>query len=305
MNPIVNPTTGDRLHPELQISTTPSTRRGEGIRTVRAASANSNYNSLQVEVRRRFASTPLGNVAVNGAYTLGHSLDEISDVFGQLSNASSFQSVSQTLGVSPRIDHGNSDFDYRHNSVIGLIWEIRGPKSGVFGQILGGWSLSAIQRFQSGFPFTVHNGTDRNSDGQIDPDRPDIGNPSAALNTRAVIKSSCATGYANPDASNACVDPNSVHFIEGTGAPNARTVGRNTLQTPGLDLLSLNIAKTFRFSERMRLQYSLSMFNAYNTVNLNNVPERTVNGGSPGVFLDVTQRNSIGRSMRMLLKLSW
>ncbi len=310
MNPVVNDLTGDRLHQELQISAAPSTRRGQGIRTVRASSANSNYNSLQVEVRRRFAPTPLGNFAANGAYTWGHSLDEISDVFGQLSSDSSLQSVSQVLGASPRIDYGNSDFDYRHNGVIGMVWEIRGPKSGVFGQILGGWSLSAIQRFQTGFPFTVHNGSDRNGDGQELPDRPDIGNASAPLNTRAVISSTCVTGFANPDASLACVDPNSVHFIEGAGLPNASTVGRNSLRTPGLDLLSVNIAKTFRFSERMRLQYGLSMFNAYNTVNLNSVRAfpnsfRTVNGTAANRFLDSTLLNSSGRSMRMLLKLSW
>jgi hypothetical protein len=310
MNPIVNPATNDRLHPELQITpptnaTTIATRGGEGIRTVRASSANADYNSLQVDLRRRLASTPVGNFGVNGAYTWGHSLDEISDVFGQLSNLSSFQSVSQVLGVGPRIDYADSDFDYRHNGVIGWVWEIRGPKEGVLGQILGGWSLSGIQRFQSGFPFTVHNGTDRNKDGQAGPDRPDISNPSAPLNTRAVISSRCSTGFANPDAGLACVDPNSVHFIEGTGAPNARTVGRNTVRTPGLNLLSLNIAKTFRFSERMTLQYGLGMFNAYNTVNLNSVPQRTVNGSTSGTFFDFTRLNSIGRSMRMLLKLSW
>ena len=306
MNPIVNPATGDRLHPELQItpaSVSVATRAGEGIRTIRASTASGNYNGMQVELKRNFASTPLGNFLLDANWSYGHSLDEISDVFNQLSNASSFESVSQVVGVSPHIDYGNSDFDFRHSGVISWVWDLRGPKSGVLGQVLGGWELSGIERLESGFPYTVHNGSDRNADGQAAPDRPDIGNPNAPLNTRAVLSSKCPTGYANPDAGNACVSPTSVHFIEGVGAPNNATVHRNTLRTNGLDRLDLVIRKNFPLTERFRLQYYVEMFNAMNTVNLTSVPNRTVNGTSAGTFLDPTQLNSIGRSMRMTLKL--
>ena len=310
VNPVVNAATGDRLHPELQITAPTSAaniaiRQGEGIRTIRASSANGNYNGLQTEVRRNFSSTPLGNFLLSANYTYGHSLDEISDVFNQLSNASSFQSVSEVLGVSPRIDYADSDFDFRHSSVISWVWDLRGPKTGVLGQILGGWTLAGIERFESGFPYTVHNGTDRNKDGQAAPDRPDIGNLSAPLNTRAVISSTCATGYANPDAGNACVAASAVHFIEATGLPTGNTVRRNSVHGKGLDRLDLNIRKTFPITERFKLQYAVEMLNAMNTVNLTSVPNRTVNGSSAGTFLDVTQLNSVGRSMRMSLKLAW
>jgi len=308
MNPIVNPATGDRLHPELQItpaSTSVSVRAGEGIRTIRASSANGNYNGLQAELKRNFSSTPLGNFLLDANYSYGHSLDEISDVFNQLSNASSFESVSQVVGVSPHIDYANSDFDFRHSGVITWVWDLRGPKSGFLGQVLGGWTLSGIERLESGFPFTVHNGTDRNGDGQSAPDRPDYGNVNAPINTRAVINSKCSTGYANPDAANACVSPTSVYFIEGTGAPTANTVRRNTLRTQGLDRLDLVIRKTFPITERFKLQYGVEMFNAMNGVNLTSVPNRTVNGTSAGTFLDITQLNSVGRSMRMSLKLAF
>jgi len=310
VNPVVNAATGDRLHPELQITapTSPANiaiRQGEGIRTIRASSANGNYNGLQTEVRRNFSSTPLGNFLLSANYTYGHSLDQISDVFSQQSNASSFESVSEVLGVSPQIDYASSDYDFRHSSVISWVWDLRGPKTGVLGQILGGWTLAGIERFESGFPYTVHNGTDRNKDGQAGPDRPDISNPSAPINTRAVISSTCATGYANPDAGSACVAASSVYFIEGTGLPNANTVHRNTLRSKGLDRLDINIRKTFPITERFKLQYGVEMLNAMNTVNLVGVPSRTINGGSAGTFLDVTQLNSIGRSMRMSLKFAW
>ena len=310
MNPVVNAATGDRLHPELQITPATSasniaTRTGEGIRSVRCSCANGNYNGLQAEVRRSFSSTMFGNLGVSGNYTWGHSMDEISDVFNQLSNASSFQSVSQVVGARRSLDYGDSDFDFRHNSVISWVWDVRGPKNGFLGQVLGGWTVSGIQRFETGFPFTVHNGTDRNQDGQAAPDRPDIGSITAPLNTRAVLSKTCATGYANPDAANACVSPSSVHFLEATGLPSALTVRRNSLRTQGLDRLDLTISKSLSLGERFKLRYTVQMFNALNTVNLTSVPNRTINGTSAGTFLDVTQLNSTGRSMRMALKLSF
>ncbi len=307
MNPIVNPATGARLHPEV------------GIRTVRAASANSNYESAQFELKRNFKATPIGPVLLLGSYTYSHSLDDVSDVFGFDSTPTAFQSVSQVMGASPHIDYGNSDFDRRHVGVIGFVWDIRAPKTGIFGQVLGGWQVSGVAHWQTGFPYTMSNGSDRNGDGQSAPDRPDISNPAAPLNTRATIDAGCPLGYSNPDVfdgsranKQACWDPSTVHWIEGIGAPNARTVGRNTQVAPGLDNLNLAIAKQFKFTERTNLEYRVEMFNALNTTNFGNfVAPRTVNTGSftpagqPTTFLDVTQTESFGRSMRMRLKLNF
>ncbi len=211
------------------------------------------------------------------------------------------------MGGSRHLDYGNSDFDRRHAGAIALLWDVRGPRQGILGTLVGGWQLSGIAHWQTGFPFTVVNGTDRNGDGQAGPDRPDIGSLSAPLNTRATIKSTCATGFGNPDAAGTpCVDAATVHFIEGSGNPNGQTVGRNTLRAPGIDNLDLAIAKRFRFTERMNLEYRVDMFNALNTLNLGyRVASRTVNGSAPGSFLDFNQTASIARTMRMRLKFSF
>ncbi|HEX4602462.1 MAG TPA: carboxypeptidase regulatory-like domain-containing protein [Candidatus Angelobacter sp.] len=297
MNPFVAP--GVRFQPQV------------GARTVRAASANSNYESLQVELKRRFKNTPLGAVLLRGSYTYSHFLDDVSDVFGFASTPSSFQSVSQVLGASPHIDYGSSDFDRRHVGSIGFSLEIRAPKTGLMRQILGGWKLAGIADFQTGEPYTMSNGTDRNGDGQSGPDRPDISNPAAPLNTRAVRSTTCVTGYSNPDLNGACVDPNTVHWIEGIGLPNARTVGRNTLLTNGYNNLDLSIAKSFKISERSNFEYRVDMFNATNTINFIDVPSRIVNSnanvkpGQVSPFLNFQNDNSIGRSMQMRLKLTW
>ena len=295
MNPIVDPATGRRFQPQV------------GIRTVRATSANSNYESFQLDLKRRFSSTPLGQVQFQGSYTYSHFLDDVSDVFGFDSTPSSFQSVSQVVGGSRHLDYGNSDFDRRHVGALALLWDVRGPRRGIVGSLVGGWQLSGIAHWQTGFPFTVVNGTDRNHDGQVLPDRPDISNPSAPLNTRAVIKASCPTGYGNPDQTGTpCIDPSTVHFIEGAGLPNANTAGRNAFRAPGIDNLDLAIAKRFRFTESMNLEFRADMFNALNSVSLGyQVAERNVKVSPARSFLDFNQTESVARTMRMRLKFSF
>lgn len=296
MNPIVSPgPPAVRLMPQV------------GPRTVRATSANSNYESLQLDLKRRFGATPVGQIQFEGSYTYSHYLDDISDVFGFDSTPSSFQSVSQVVGGSPHLDYGNSDFDRRHVGSIGMVWDVRGPHSGLLGTFVGGWQISGISRWDTGFPYTVVNGTDRNGDGQVTADRPDISNANAPLNTRAVIKASCSTGFGNPDATGIpCIDPATVHFIEGIGLPNANTAGRNAFRAPGLDNLDLGLSKRFRFNERMSLEYKADMFNALNTLNLGyRVASRTVNGTAGGSFLNFNQTESVPRTMRMLLRFTF
>jgi outer membrane receptor protein involved in Fe transport len=326
MNPLIGDKCGSRFMPQLQDplpgacstlsaavqKTESALRSGEGIRTVRAASANSNYESLQIGLKRGFKSTLAGDVQFEGSYTYAHYLDDASDVFAFDSTPSSFQSAPQILGFSPRVDYGNSDFDRRHVAVFAVLYAPRAPKTGVLGEILGGWTFSGIPHWQSGVPFSVRNGPDRGGFGQGAAERPDISNLAAPLNTRAVINSSCPTGFANPDVltggAATCWDPTTVHWIQGTGAPNANTVGRNTLRTPFVDNVDFSVAKRFRFTEKTGLQFRADLFNAFNTTNLgfdptgNNFVPRTVNGSSQGRFMDFNQTDSIGRSMRVQAK---
>ena len=93
----------------------------------------------------------------------------------------------------------------------------RARPGGFWKYALGGWSIAGISSFQSGAPFTVQNGIDRGA--ASNSARPDIGNPNAPLNSRAVLtpasgSRSCATGYRNPDT-DLCVIPADVHWIQG------------------------------------------------------------------------------------------
>lgn len=296
MNPIVSPGPPVvRFQPQV------------GPRTVRATSANSNYESLQADVKRRFAATPVGQIQFEGSYTYSHFLDDVSDVFGFDSTPSSFQSVSQVLGGSRHLDYGNSDFDRRHVGSIAMVWDVRGPRSGLLRTFVGGWQISGISHWQTGLPYTIINGADRNGDGQALPDRPDLSNPTAPLNTRAILKPSCPTGFGNPDVTGVpCIDPATVHFIQGSGLPGASTVGRNAFRTPGLDNLDLALSKRFRFNERMNLEFRADMFNALNTLNFGyRSPQANVTTTPAGNFLDLNLTDTVARTMRMLLRFTF
>ena len=73
-----------------------------------------------------------------------------------------------------------SQFDRPHRLTTSYLWEIPGPKSGLLGQVLGGWQLSGVTQGQSGRPFTITTGVDSNGDTNLNSDRPNI-NPAGSF----------------------------------------------------------------------------------------------------------------------------
>ena len=282
---------GIRLHPDF------------GPRVIRSSIGNAIYHALQLHVERRFAR----GFEINSSYTWSRDLDSTSESL--LVNANSGNRNLTSVPVSQgglKLDRGLSDYNRSHRFTITYIWDIPGPRRGVGKQALGGWSIAGITTFQSGTPYTVQNGSDRNNDGFSDNDRPDIGNPNAPLNTRAVIArnsdpGACSTGYRNRDTGT-CVTPAEVHFIEGQGLPNVRTVGRNTLLTGGTNNWDITLAKTFALSESKRLEFRWVAFNAFNHRQFVQVPSSDVVNSPPGQFLNPKFTDGGIRTMRMQLK---
>jgi hypothetical protein len=160
---------------------------------------------------------------------------------------------------------------------------------------LGGWSIAGITTFQSGTPFTVANGSNRNGFG-TKADRPDIGSLAAPVNSRAIIFRQCSTGYRNPD-NGSCVNPTEVQWVQGIGSPNASTVGRNTLRTGGTNNFDLNLTKAIPLGEARRLELRWEALNAFNHPEFVNVPQMSVNGTPAGRFLNRDFTDSGIRSM--------
>ena len=282
------PTGTLRLHPN------------HGMVIAKTSDGNSSYHALQARLDHRFAR----GFQMSVSYTWSKFIDSTSDGVGNVNVQApangNLTSVPVMYG-GLKLDRGPSDFDRPQRLTIAYLWAVPGPRSGWSKYPLGGWQIAGITTFQSGTPFTMANGFDRNNDGVLE-DRPDIGNRNAPLNTRAILSPGCATGYQNKDTG-LCVSPNSMHWVEGTGFPNASTVGRNTMRTAGTNNFDLNLTKSIPFGETRRLELRWEAINALNHPQFVRVPDRNVFSSLPGHFLNRDFTDSGIRSMWVQVKL--
>jgi hypothetical protein len=251
--------------------------------TAKTSEGNSSYQALQARLDRRFAH----GFQLAAAYAWSKFIDSTSEGVGYMNNQQPDRMNRTSIPILQgglKLDRGLSDFDRPQRLTLAYLWAVPGPRSGWRKYPLGGWQVAGITTFQSGTPFSVGNGSDRNNDAILG-DRPDIGNSSAPWNTRAIIFPRCTTGYQNPDTGS-CVNPGAVHWMEGAGFPNAATVGRNTLRTGGTNNFDLNLTKSIPLGESRRLELRWEALNAFNHPQFVNVPQMSVNGTPAGRFLN-------------------
>jgi hypothetical protein len=284
VNPLIN---GVRRFPLL------------GIRRMRTNGVNSEYNALQVRVDKGFSH----GFQLISSYTFSKNIDNNSEVFATSNSGSSLASVPAFQG-GLALDRALSDFDRRHVFSAGYIWNLPGPKEGALRYVAGGWQFGGSIFFQSGAPYTLLNGSDRNGDGVNGLDRPDIGNPNAPHDTRAVIVATtvCSSGYQNPDTKG-CVTPNDVYVVQGTGFPNAKTIGRNTEHSKAVETFNTSLFKVFTLTERFKLEYRLETINTFNHQQFTGIPGQSVAGTAAGRYQRFDLLNGGGRTARMGLKL--
>jgi outer membrane receptor protein involved in Fe transport len=280
---------GARLYPAL------------GQRWVRTSEGNSAYHSLQARLERRFAH----GVYFTGSYTWSRSLDSTSEG----TNFANTQNTINQLTSIPvsaggmRIDRGPSDFHRSHRLTLVFLWELPGVVKGWPRYALGGWTVSGVASFQSGAPFTVKNGLDRNNDA-VATDRPDIGNAAARPGSRGFADPRCPASLLNPEEG-ACVTRAQVRWAH---APvgllaNASTVGRNTLYAGGTNNFDLSLFKSFSIAEGKRLELRWEALNAFNHPQFIEPPERDVLAATPGRFLNRDFTDSGIRTMWVQAKL--
>ncbi len=120
-----------RLYPEF------------GVRRVRTSQGNSAYHALQLRLDRRFHN----GFELRGSYTWSRSIDSTSRI-GLVSSVP----ISQG-GL--RLDRGLSEFHRQHRFTLVYMWDIPGPRQGIWSRMLGGWSIAGITTLQSGAPYSV------------------------------------------------------------------------------------------------------------------------------------------------------
>ncbi|HWR34338.1 MAG TPA: hypothetical protein VN622_00530 [Clostridia bacterium] len=286
-----------------------------GTIQIRDSGLTSSYNAMQLLVRRKYMQTAIGGMAFSGAYTWSRNMDVLSETFASNSSGQN-PSRSPVFGSIKALDWGPADNDRRHVMSSQMIWDIRGPKSGFLGQIAGGWSIAPILTIQSGTPFTILNGTDRDMDGSSLGDRPNIGNTAAPINSRAkmiaagtlINGSICASRLQNV-ATNACVTKNDVYWIlvnvTNPGPEFGTPERRNANYTKGYMMLDANIKKVFKLNEQFKLEYRAEIFNLLNKENFDtpvSATNRNVTAGGTANFMNYSILSGGSRTMRMGLK---
>jgi outer membrane receptor protein involved in Fe transport len=219
---------------------------------------NQNYNSLQVQVQKKFS----GDSMINVAYTWSKNLtDNQTD-----------RSTAPQNSYDIEADYGPSQQDRRHVLTANFVYDLpffRAQK-GFLGHAFGGWEFSGIVQAWSGVPLTITTSysLDPAGLGCLGPSpcsvRPNqLGDPNAGaphsfnqwFNTSAFLVPGVPLSKQNIPAG---------QYTPG----NER---RGTVYGPGLQNWNLALMKAFKLSERFNMQFRLETFNAFNHTNYSGV----------------------------------
>jgi hypothetical protein len=222
--------------------------------------SNSGYNALQIKFSKRFSR----HYSIISSYTWGKALN-----FGEFGP--------DTDQYHPSRDHGLAVFDRASIFTLGHTVQLpfgRGQHWGsnisrALDAFIGGWEWTGITTVSSGLPFSPSiNNKSLNADMNLRADQ--ISDPYAGVpHDRTKWFNSAA--YTTP-----------APFTFGNA-------GRNSLRGPGLFTADWALDKTFRFTERVGLQFRWEVFNAFNRTNLQN-PNNDVTPGnlSAGLITDIS-----------------
>jgi len=217
-----------------------------------ATAANSGYNSLQIQLQKN-----VGDFHVLGAYTWSKSIDNSSGFFDAINP------------YNPDLSRALSTFDVTNNFVVSYSYDLPFGKSahGVQGKLLGGWTISGITRFTTGFPITLSESDDASLCGCSGADVPTYdGSPIHFLNPRHIVDPVNQTHYFFDPA------PFSSNLPGNVG-----NVKRRFFHGPGINNWDFAFHKNTRITERVMLEFRGELFNAFNHAQFTN-PDGDVAG---------------------------
>jgi hypothetical protein len=236
-------------------------------------SADSNYNSLQTKIERRFSH----GLSFLGTYTYSHSLDDATTPLGSAGDGG-YRNVN-LIGLGG--DYSNSPWDTRHRLTLNGTYELpfgKGKKffsdPSLLNYVVGGWSGALVFRAQTGQPFTVYNSTAAANGAGSHPylirdpfkggGSPDPSNPGTVCPTRVKTLehwyNPCA--FANPLPASS-IAPGQV--ITGSAARAYLGGPRNTIYGPGYERIDMALFKAFPTFREQFFQLRVDAFDVLNT----------------------------------------
>jgi Carboxypeptidase regulatory-like domain/TonB dependent receptor len=229
-----------------------------GFTAQMSSGANANYNGLQVQVTRRM----FNGLQFLAGYTFSKNISNNEGEEGAYADGGAPQGQNDN---NPAEERGLTVNDVRHRFTFSSLYELpfgKGKRwlsnsNAVVNGFLGGWELTALASFQTGFPITPQSGIDSANvgTGNWRPDRICNGNlPSDQRTVARWFDTSCFTNEF------LIADNNNGIFRFGNS-------GRSVLTGPGIQNFDFAMLKDFPITESKRLQFRLEAFNALNHAN--------------------------------------
>ncbi len=217
------------------------------------SSANSNYNSLQTQLR----ITNLKGFQTTINYTWSHSIDNASDGQDFVANASQ-----PNNSYRPDLEKGNSNFDVRHRFV--WMWSYTFPtRHGSLARLSNGWGINSVITLQAGQPFHLNFFDDYDGTGEFFP-RPDVaGSPFAGTSAPdnfvnlSAFHVPCTLNPAGDGFADACIQ----------GTQHQGNMGRNSLIGPSFRQFDFSVFKDTQINERLKVQFRAEFYNLPNHPN--------------------------------------
>jgi hypothetical protein len=210
--------------------------------------ASGNYHALQVGVNRQFS----GGLLLKGAYTWSKAIN-MTDEDGWTG------APSWNWDPVWNRNRAAAGYDRRHMFTMGGVYELPfGPgksmaTAGPASWILRGWQANATYVAYTGTPFTISaNGTELNSPG----------NAQTADQVLPEVKILGEIG-----ANKSWFDP--LAFRQPLGV-RFGTTGRNALYGPGMWNIDMSLFRTFKITERVKMEFKAESFNMTNTPKFSN-----------------------------------
>jgi len=206
-----------------------------------------NYNATNIKFEHR-----AHDLAATAVFTWARSLDIKSAAAGVGATGAGYQGFEDNH--NPNLDYGPSDFDVDKRFVASYVYQLpvgRGKKfAGGINRVedlaVGGWQVTGITTFQTGFPYTIQ------------------GNDIQSVNDSQFMHANIVPGCNIKSNLTARFQRINTSCFTQPGLGTYGTIGRNTLRQPGINNWDLGLGKQFAFTERLRFQIKADAFNTFN-----------------------------------------
>ncbi len=242
--------------------------------------ADSIYHSLQARFQQRLAR----GLSALASYTWSKSIDDASNFFSSAGDPNFPQD-----SYNVRAERGLSNFDVRHRLSASYSYDLptRRFDQAWLRTLASGWQTFGIFTFQSGRPFTVAL-------------LPDFDNSNTG---RSIL------GFGSNDRPNVMGDPHLSHATPDLWFNTAAFAippygsfgnsGRNILEGPSYQSISLSLVKNTRVREGITLQFRAEAFNFLNRPNFN-LPDIFVGSPTFGHILSAGDPRHIQFGLKLL-----